>query len=158
MISRWLNFVRLQGSTVRMPIRQWKVLISRIQHFWRCSIIYDLRYLYLCFQNMKRRKRISYNELQEINEVIRLDSVFCLPVFREWISTEQTDKLIWESFIEVWKSNWDWYFLNPVNHKYCQEVIWVYFSKIPLRNTIYDILDYLPGLKIYMFTRKIKHA
>lgn len=107
---------------------------------------------------MRILKTINYIQLESLKELTKVKKVFCLPVLWEGISEEEVDKLDMENFIHVWKKNWDWYFTKKVDDERCEEFNDVYFSKVPLRDTLYDFWDYIIETDTYIYLKKMNYA
>lgn len=107
---------------------------------------------------MRTLKTINYIQLENLKETTKVKQVFCLPVFWEWFSEEEADEIDMINFIHVWRKNWDWYFTKKIDDERCEELNNVYFSKEPLRETIYFFIDYIIETETYIYLRKIKNV
>lgn len=103
---------------------------------------------------MKTLKKICYDEIEKINWVIKLEKIYCLPVFQEWLSEKQIEKIDMQNFIFAWKRNWDWYFLDKIKNKYIEKIENVYFSKNELDSNEFEYFDFISEIWIYLFLKK----
>ncbi|MDP2090772.1 MAG: hypothetical protein Q8K30_04200 [Candidatus Gracilibacteria bacterium] len=102
---------------------------------------------------MKILKKITYNDLENYTEIIKVKYLYCLLVFQEGIPEEDIDKLDMSNFVFPGKRNWDWYFSEKVDDDRGYELKNVYFSKEPLEDLLYEYLDFLPDVDLYMYVK-----
>ncbi|MDD2871161.1 MAG: hypothetical protein PHS49_04155 [Candidatus Gracilibacteria bacterium] len=102
---------------------------------------------------MKILKSISYNDLENYTEIIKVKYLFCLLVFQEGFTEWEIDKLDMTHFVFPGKRNWDWYFSEKIDDKRGYELKNVYFSKEPLDNLLYEYIDFLPDVDLYMYVK-----
>ncbi len=103
---------------------------------------------------MKTLKKVYYENLEKINGVINVKELYCLPVFQEWLNDNEIEKIDMQSFIFAWKSNFDWYFSEKLNHNKLEKINNVYFSKTILNKNKYEILDFISEINVYIFILK----
>lgn len=102
---------------------------------------------------MKILKKIYYHDLEKLKETIKVEKIYCLPVFGEGLTEEEIEKIDMKNFIFPWKRNWDWYFTEKINDKRLEKYTNVYFSKEPLEECLYEYVDYLQDVELYMFVK-----
>ena len=81
-----------------------------------------------------------------------------MPIFQEWFSEKEIEKIDMKNFIFVWKANWDWYFLEKIENKFLEKVEDIYFSKKELNKKEFNYLDFISEIWVYLFTKKLKNA
>jgi len=99
---------------------------------------------------MEILKKVYYHQLEKVKDILKVKEIFCIPVFREWLSEKEIDEIKMNNFLTVWKQNFDWFFSENNWYKIIEKIENVYFSKKLLENKKY--LDYIDELKLYMFT------
>lgn len=102
---------------------------------------------------MKTLKKVYYHQLEKVKDILKVKEIFCIPVFWEWLSEEEVDEIDMQNFIFPWKRNWDWYFTKDNWNKYIEKYENVYFSKEPLEELLYEYIDYLPDVELYMYVK-----
>lgn len=103
---------------------------------------------------MKTLKKVYYHQIEKIKDILKVDSLFCIPIFQEWLSDKEINKIKMDNFLSVGKRNFDWYFSENNWNKYLEEIKNVYFSKKILDNNNFEYLDFFDELDLYLFTVK----
>lgn len=102
---------------------------------------------------MKTLKKVYYHQLEKVKDILKVKEIYCIPVFGEWLSEKDINKIDMDNFIFPWKRNWDWYFSEDNWNKYIEKLENVYFSKEPLEELLYEYIDYFPDVDLYMYVK-----
>lgn len=103
---------------------------------------------------MKTLKKVYYHQLEKVKDILKVEKIFCIPVFQEWFSEDEIEKIKMNNFLTVWKRNWDWYFSEDNWYENIEKINNVYFSKNILNSKKFEFLDFLDELELYIFTNK----
>ena len=103
---------------------------------------------------MRTLKKVYYNQLEKVRDILKVEEIYYIPVFEEWLSEDEIEKIKMDSFLSVWRKNFDWYFSKNNWNKILEKLKNVYFSKYNLDNKKFKYLDFLDELELYMFIWK----
>lgn len=120
-------------------------------------VVYLKMNLILYFYNMHKKikilKKVNYNDLENYTKIIKVKYLYCLLIFQEWLTDDEIENLDMTNFVFPWKRNQDWYFSEKIDDDRWYELKNVYFSKEPLEDLLYEYLDFLPDVDLYMYVK-----
>jgi len=100
---------------------------------------------------MKTLKKVYYHQLEKVKDILKVKEIFCIPVFQEWLSEKEIDKIKMDNFLTIWRKNFDWYFTEDNWNNNIEKFENVYFSKYDLKNKNLEFWDFIDELQLYMF-------
>jgi len=100
---------------------------------------------------MKILNKVYYHQLEKVKDILKVKEIFCIPIFQEWLSEKEIDEIKMDSFLTVWKRNFDWYFSENNWSNNIEKIENIYFSKNFLKSEKLKYLDFLDELKLYIF-------
>jgi len=100
---------------------------------------------------MKVLKKVYYHQLEKVKDILKVKEIFCIPVFQEWLSEKEIDKINMDNFLMIWRKNFDWYFSEDNWNDNIEKFENVYFSKYNLKNKKLEYWDFIDELQLYMF-------
>ena len=103
---------------------------------------------------MKTLKKVYYHQLEKVKETLKVEQLYCIPVFQESLSEKEIENLKMDNFLSVWRRNFDWYFSENNWNIQTEKLENIYFSKEKLDHEKFEYLDFIDELEIYMFTPK----
>ena len=104
---------------------------------------------------MRKCKKIFYDDLEDLKEIIKVEKLYCLPILWSGLTEKEIDKVDMKYFIFPWKRNWDWYFTEKIHDNRCETLENIYFSKEILDNNQFEYVDCVPETEVYMFKEKL---
>jgi len=101
-----------------------------------------------------KKQTISFDILRELKEPIKWGKLYFLPIFSEWFTENEINKINMQDFLFPWWRNRDRYFAKRIDHERCEEINEVYFTKKQLNINKFEYLDFIPEIDVYIFTKK----
>lgn len=101
-----------------------------------------------------KKQTIRFHDLKNLKKSIKWEKLYLLPVFSEWFTKKEIDKIDMDNFLFPWWRNRDWYFAKKIDDERCEEINQVYFTKKELNKNKFEYLDFIPEIDVYIFTKK----
>jgi len=100
---------------------------------------------------MEILNKVYYHQLEKVKDILKVKEIFCIPVFQEWLSEEEIEKIKMDQFLTVWRKNFDWYFSEDNWYSNIEKFENIYFSKYELKDKKIEFLDFIDELELYIF-------
>lgn len=101
-----------------------------------------------------KKQTISFHDLKDLKKPIRWEKLYLLPIFSEWFTEREINKIDMEDFLFPWWKNRDRYFAKKVEDNRCEEINEVYFTKEQLNLNKFEYIDFIPEIDVYIFSKK----